>query len=585
MKITDIPSNGHRLDPRSNAFVERFGGFLVEREVLGDLTLKRAVRAQEQSGERFDLVLTRLGLIPEADLARLLADYLGLRLAGLADLPSVPLFPGELQIAFLAAAKIIPLADDGERVVMGMADPFNGEAISALAFLLGRRIEAAVMAQADVARGLAQLYGGANAPKSGADYRTVHADDGEEDDVRRLEDLASEAPIIRLVHELIARAAEMQASDIHLEPREDGLRARLRIDGVLHILENYPVAVKAAVTSRIKIMAQLNIAERRVPQDGRIKANVRGRDIDLRVSTMPTMNGESVVMRLLDRSSVELDFAALGLAEATREALTAILAEPNGIILVTGPTGSGKTTTLYTALRLLNSPQRKTFTVEDPIEYQLDGVNQIQVQPKIGLTFASILRSVLRQDPDTIMVGEIRDLETARVAIQASLTGHLVLSTVHTNSAAATITRLLDMGVEGYLLASTLKAVLAQRLVRRLCGSCAAPAEPSPVLLDSMRQAGLMDAVDNRLLLRYLRRPVGCPACRQTGFRGRTTVSELLLMTNAVQDRVLGDGTERAIQEAATASGMVGMFHDGIGHVLAGQTTLDEVLRVTRVSA
>jgi general secretion pathway protein E len=556
-------------------------GFLAERGILGELTLKRAVRAQQQSGERFDLVLTRLGLIPEAELARRLAEYLGLPLAGLADLPAVALFPGELQVAFLAAARIIPIEDDGERVVIAMADPFNMEAISALAFLLGRRIDAAVMSQADVTAGIAQLYGGSGAAKSGADYRSIHADDGEEEDVRRLEDLASEAPIIRLVHDLIARAAEMQASDIHLEPRDDGLRARLRLDGVLHILENYPVSVKAAVTSRIKIMAQLNIAERRVPQDGRIKATVRGREIDLRVSTMPTMSGESVVMRLLDRSSVELDFAALGLADHTRLALERVLAEPNGIILVTGPTGSGKTTTLYTALSLLNSTQRKTFTVEDPIEYQLDGVNQIQVQPKIGLTFASILRSVLRQDPDTIMVGEIRDLETARIAIQASLTGHLVLSTVHTNSAAATITRLLDMGVESYLLASTLKAVLAQRLVRRLCGVCAAPADPTPVLLESIRQAGLAESAG----CGHLRRPVGCANCRQTGFRGRTTVSELLLMSNIVQDRVLSEGTERAVQEAASADGMAGMFRDGIGKVLAGETTLEEVLRVTRVSA
>jgi general secretion pathway protein E len=287
-------------------------------------------------------------------------------------------------------------------------------------------------------------------------------------------------------------------------------------------------------------------------------------------------------MRLLDRSSVALDFDTLGFAAPTQSALIEILKQPNGIVLVTGPTGSGKTTTLYTALSLLNDPGRKTFTVEDPIEYQLDGVNQIQVQPKIGLTFASILRSVLRQDPDTIMVGEIRDLETARVAIQASLTGHLVLSTVHTNSAAATVTRLLDMGVEGYLLASTLKAVLAQRLVRRLCPDCAAPADASPVLVDGLRRAGLPTASD---ALAAIRHPVGCPSCRQTGFRGRTTVSELLIMSSAVQDRVLTEGTERAIEGAAAAEGMAGMFADGLDKILRGETTLDEVLRVTRVAA
>ncbi|WP_088343229.1 MULTISPECIES: GspE/PulE family protein [Rhodomicrobium] len=579
MSQSEVAAPKNTADPRNAGFVERFGAYLVERDVLAELAVRRAVRAQEQSGERFDLVLTRLGLIPEADMARILADYLGLPLKSAADLPLVALFPGELEAGFLAAAKMIPIDDDGERVTLAMADPFNAEAVSALAFLLGRGIDAAVMSQAEVALGIARLYGGAGAPQAKADYRAETGDEGGEEDVRRLEDLASEAPIIRLVHDLIARAAEMQASDIHLEPRDDGLRARLRLDGVLHTVETYPVSAKAAVTSRIKIMAQLNIAERRVPQDGRIKATVRGREIDLRVSTMPTMNGESVVMRLLDRASVNLDFAALGFAAPIRDALVEVLAEPNGIILVTGPTGSGKTTTLYTALSLLNSSERKTFTVEDPIEYQLDGVNQIQVQPKIALTFASILRSVLRQDPDTIMVGEIRDLETARVAVQASLTGHLVLSTVHTNSAAATITRLLDMGVESYLLASTLKAVLAQRLVRRLCDQCAAPAEPSPVLIDSIGRAGLAKTASTP------RHPVGCPACRQTGFRGRTTVAELLLMSTGVQDRLLADGSERAIQEAASADGMPGMFSDGVAKVLAGETTLDEVLRVTRMAS
>ena len=289
--------------------------------------------------------------------------------------------------------------------------------------------------------------------------------------------------------------------------------------------------MRAAVTSRIKIMAHLNIAERRLPQDGRIKSTVRGKDIDLRVSTMPTMLGESVVLRILDRSSVQLDFAASGLPGAAHEAFAGLLAQPNGIILVTGPTGSGKTTTLYTALNALNGAQSKLFTVEDPIEYQLAGVNQIQVQPRIGLTFAHALRSILRQDPDIIMVGEIRDLETAQMAMQASLTGHLVLSTVHTNSAAGTITRLLDMGVEDYLLASTVTGILAQRLVRRLCTQCAAPAEASPLLLESLgeRQRDLSG----------LRKRVGCRACRNTGYRGRTTISELLVMTDAVRQRVL----------------------------------------------
>ena len=430
------------------------------------------------------------------------------------------------------------------------------------------------MAPGEIEQALERLYGrGAGVAAEGG---PAVAEQASEDDVRRLEDLASEAPVIRLVHELITRAVEAQASDIHVEPREDSLRVRYRIDGVLTTVETLPLAMRAAVTSRIKIMAHLNIAERRLPQDGRIKSTVRGKEIDLRVSTMPTMLGESVVLRILDRSSVQLDFAALGFAGPAHEAFAGLLAQPNGIILVTGPTGSGKTTTLYTALNTLNGAQSKLFTVEDPIEYQLTGVNQIQVQPRIGLTFAHALRSILRQDPDIIMVGEIRDLETAQIAVQASLTGHLVLSTVHTNSAAGTITRLLDMGVENYLLASTVTGILAQRLVRRLCRQCSAPAEASPLLLESLGK--------RRADLSGLRKRVGCRACRNTGYLGRTTISELLVMNEAVRQRVLETSPETAIEAAAVEGGMVGMFEDGIDKALRGETTIDEVLRVTRMS-
>jgi general secretion pathway protein E len=326
----------------------------------------------------------------------------------------------------------------------------------------------------------------------------------------------------------------------------------------------------------MKIMAHLNIAERRMPQDGRIRSTVRGKEVDLRVSTVPTMLGESVVLRILDRSSVQLDFSALGFRGAAHEAFVKLLSQPNGIVLVTGPTGSGKTTTLYTALSVLNKTESKLFTVEDPIEYQLEGINQLQVQPKIGLTFAHALRSILRQDPDIIMVGEIRDLETAQMAIQASLTGHLVLSTVHTNSAAATITRLLDMRVEDYLLASTVTGVLAQRLVRRLCSYCSRPAQASSVMMEKL-------AGQTRDLA-GVREKVGCESCRNTGYRGRTTISELLVMNESVRQLTLQAGSESAIESAAVQSGMVRMFDDGLGKVLCGETTIEEVLRVTRMS-
>jgi general secretion pathway protein E len=352
---------------------------------------------------------------------------------------------------------------------------------------------------------------------------------------------------------------------------------RYRIDGVLATVETLPQALRAAVTSRIKIMANLDIAERRLPQDGRVKSTVRGKPIDLRISTMPTMLGESVVLRILDRSSVELDFARLGFGGAMLERFTGLLAQPNGIVLVTGPTGSGKTTTLYTALNRLNRVESKLFTVEDPIEYQLAGISQIQVQPRIGLTFAHALRSILRQDPDIVMVGEIRDLETAQMAIQASLTGHLVLSTLHTNSAAASLTRLMDMGVDDYLLASTLTGVLAQRLVRRLCAMCAVPDDAPPPFVET-RLGG------KRGELGGLRRKVGCPACRHTGYCGRTAISELLAMSEALRRKVLDRSSESAIEAAAIEGGMVSMLDDGLAKALAGETTLEEVLRVTRMS-
>ncbi len=568
-------------DPRSEEFVAALAAFLLERGVLDELAVHRAQRAQKQSGERFDWVLTRLGLLPDVELARLLAEFLGMPLAEAKDLPQVPLLAEHLQLNFLASNRLIPLAEEGDTIVVATADPFNGDPIAAIGFLLGRPVEARLMAGSIVERAIQEVYGRAGAV--GPSEATA-AGQASDDDVRRLEDMASEAPIIRLAHDLITRAVDMQASDIHIEPREDSLRVRYRLDGMLHTVETLPLSLRAAVTSRVKIMAQLNIAERRMPQDGRIKTTVHGREIDLRVSTMPTLCGESVVLRILDRSSVQLDFQALGFAGPAHEAFAKLLDQPNGIILVTGPTGSGKTTTLYTALNALNTSERKIFTVEDPIEYQLVGVNQIQVQPRIGLSFAHALRSILRQDPDIIMVGEIRDLETAQMSIQASLTGHLVLSTVHTNSAAATVTRLLDMGLADYLLASTLTGVLAQRLVRRLCQACAAPAEAAQLLLERLRHQpdGVVRTLPSDAS--GLRSKVGCKVCRNTGYLGRTTISELLVVTDQVRRQVLESGTEAPIQAAGLEGGMITMFDDGLAKALSGETTIDEVLRVTRMN-
>ena len=574
------------LDPRSVEFADRFSEFLLAEKFLDELAVRRAQRAQRQSGERFDLVLMRLGLLSDAVMARALANFCKLPLVAEGQFPEEALLPDQISMSFLKLNRLVPLADKGDHISVAVADPFSLEAIDALSYLLGRPIKRCIAPEGDIESAISRLYNGsADKSEESIAAPATSTEAASEDDVQRLEDMASEAPVIRLVQELIARAAGSQASDIHVEPLEDSVRVRFRIDGVLQTVETYSLALRAAISSRIKIMARLNIAERRLPQDGRIKVNVRGREIDLRVSTMPTLWGESLVLRLLDRSNIELDFPKLGFAGRSYEDLEQLLKQPNGIILVTGPTGSGKTTTLYTALSTLNSTERKIFTVEDPIEYQLPGVNQIQVQPKIGLTFASALRSILRQDPDIIMVGEIRDLETAQIAIQASLTGHLVLSTVHTNSAAATVTRLLDMGVEKYLLASCLKGVLAQRLVRKLCRVCAQPVSDADRLMRMLSSTGTNVSGLLAGKAAQLHRADGCPSCRQSGFSGRTTIYELLTTTPRIRDAILASSSESVIETAGVADGMTTMLQSGLSKALKGETTPEEVLRVTRFDA
>jgi len=557
-------------------FSESFGAFLVAGNVIDPAVLDRARRAAATSGERFDLVLTRLGLVSENDLVIALSRYLDMPVALAAHIPSEPLLADLIGPDFVRRNRVIPLGLEADRLTVGVTDPFNEEPIRALAYLTSLGVAPRILVPAEFDKAFDALYVGA----AGAAEHPAGSTDASDIDVQRLRDMASEAPTIRLVNQIIAGAVEARASDIHIEPGVDALLVRYRIDGLLRTALTLAAGLRAAVTSRVKIMSKLDIAERRLPQDGRIKIAVRGIDIDFRVSTIPTAFGESVVMRILDRSRVELDFAKLGFDAARVTALHQLMNEPNGIILVTGPTGSGKTTTLYTALKSLNSSERKIFTVEDPIEYQLVGINQVQVQPVIGLGFPHALRSILRQDPDIIMIGEIRDLETARIAIQASLTGHLVLSTLHTNNAAATITRLIDMGVENYLLASTVKGVVAQRLVRRLCPHCAVPHAGAARWAEALgRDWSGVTALGPP----DIRQPAGCPACGGSGFSGRTTIAELLLVGADIHRLILQRASDAQIDAAARAGGMVSMYETGVAKVWRGETTVEEVLRAARM--
>ncbi len=558
--------------------VDQLAAILLERGQCDSQTIERGRRVAAESGQRLDLVLIQLGLVTERGLAEAYATLLGVPLAGPARFPAEPLFPERLTPRFLRTARAMPLAVEDGTLTLGVADALDDFTPAAIAAATGLpvRLEIAVPIELEAAFG--RLYPEGDEAGAGIETDTGA---GLEEDAERLKDLASEAPVIRLVNQIIGRAVETHASDIHVEPFEDRLRVRYRYDGVLHEADSPAARLAPAIISRIKIMAKLDIAERRLPQDGRIKLAVRGTEIDFRVSTIPSLYGEKVVLRVLDRSSVTFDYVKLGLPHQVVQAWTRALELPNGILLVTGPTGSGKTTTLYTGLTAINAVSRNIVTVEDPIEYQLNGINQIQTKPQIGLTFAALLRSILRQDPDVIMVGEVRDLETAQIAVQAALTGHLVLSTLHTNSAAATITRLRDMGLEDYLLTAVLRGVLAQRLVRRLCDACKREAEAPPELVarfDLAARAGHA----NRLSLWH---PVGCAQCRSTGYRGRQAIAEFLQPNPEIEHLIFSKADQTEIERAAVAAGMITMFNAGLDAALAGTTTIEEVTRSIRAEA
>jgi general secretion pathway protein E len=512
-------------------------------------------------------------------LAPIIAKAHGLPLAGLEDQPNLPVLPDRLSAKFLRENLVLPLAEAEDGLRLAVADPSDRFAVEAVKVASGLPVKLAVASLEDIENGLERLYGSGKSALERI-VEDIGGDEKEagngEDDVEHLKDAALEAPVIRLVNQLISDAVEQRASDIHIEPFRDTLKVRYRIDGLLHEIAPPPLRLARVIVSRIKILAGLNIAERRLPQDGRLRLRVGGRQLDLRVATLPTSHGESVVIRLLDDSSAALELPSLGMLSQDEAIFRRNLKAPHGMIIVTGPTGSGKTTTLGAALRLLNEPQRKILTAEDPIEYQIPGINQVQVKPAIGLTFANALRSFVRQDPDVIMVGEMRDAETAEMAIHAALTGHLVMTTLHTNNAAGAVTRLMDMGVDSFLIASTLRLLIGQRLVRVLCPECRRPVPAGATEVEEFQRAGLAAGPDLALY-----EPVGCDACHGKGFIGRKGIFELLEVGEPIQQLIKPGVSTGELQRAARKEGMSTMLQDGLEKCRLGVTTIEEVRRVS----
>lgn len=535
--------------------------FLTFLELSGTLDTpgrRRAESALLSGRERLETILLELGLVEEHRLYAALAQFVLGSVATQLEADEETVTALKLEAAYLLQNGIVPLASTGAELRIASCFPLDDDAARLLAYIRGRTLKLDVATLPDITRSVAllqsaELQSGTGLYEGGGEAAVL------ESDAERLRDLASEAPTVRLLNRIITAAVERDVSDIHIEPLHDHIRVRYRVDGVLQVVDRIDKPQQMGLISRVKILSRLNIAEQRLPQDGRIRFAVKGREIDFRVSTAPAVDGESVVLRILDRRDISLDFEALGFTQQAIGQLTRMISQPNGIVLVTGPTGSGKTTTLYAALSRLNSADSKIFTVEDPVEYQLRGITQILVRPQIGLDFASVLRSVLRQDPDIIMVGEIRDPETARIAVQASLTGHLVLSTLHTNSAVSSLTRLKDIGIEDYLITSTLRGVVSQRLVRKLCSVCHGA---------SAAAAGKREGIE-----------AVCKSCGNSGYRGRTVIYEILEISDAVRSAVLRGAPESEIEQIAANEGMVSLQRCADRKIETGETSAAEVAR------
>jgi general secretion pathway protein E len=554
------------------------GSLLVKDKKLNEEDLQKALATQGETGKRLGKLLVDLGFLPEQEIAKSLSKQLGIPYLDFETVKIEPPSNLNISLRYMKQYCFFPFKLEEDVLQVVFADPLDIQTIDDIQLATGYKVQAYIASENTIQSFIEQYHGSGTTSME----RIIEDMSGEEgslvsnvsdDDIDQLRDMASEAPVIKLVNLIIARAIEAGASDIHIEAFEKELSVRYRVDGILHDTESPPKRLQPAIISRIKIMADMNIAERRLPQDGRIRLRVMGKNVDLRVSTIPTMHGESIVMRILDRGSIMLNLEELGFPHNTHLMFDVLIRKPHGIVLVTGPTGSGKTTTLYAALDKINSPDKKIITVEDPIEYQLTGINQIQVKPKIGLTFASGLRSIVRQDPDIMMVGEIRDLETAEIAIQSALTGHLVFSTLHTNDAPSAITRLIDMGAERYLISSCLEGVLAQRLVRVICDECKAAHDP---------EEKVVQMIFKKEKVGKIYRGAGCEACKDTGYKGRIGIYELFVITEEFRSLIVQKVGSNILRQKAIECGMLTLRENGWDKVRQGITTVEEVLRVTQ---
>lgn len=548
---------------------KRLGDLLIEAGLLTPEQLEKALSVQKKTGERLGRVLSHLGYITEESMIEVLEFQLGVPHVDLANLAINREVAATIPVALAERYQVIPIKKQGKEITLAMVDPTNFFAMDDVRMITGCEVQPVIAAEREIMRAIDQTYGMKELVEKAVNRLRP------EDGISTLEiQTADDAPVISIVNSLITQAIKERASDIHVEPQERNVRARFRVDGVLREVVNFPKHTHAAIISRIKIMSEMDIAEKRMPQDGRIKVHEQGREIDLRISTLPTILGEKVVMRILDKKTVILDIKGLGFSSDNFTRYRQLFSHSYGMVLVTGPTGSGKTTTLYSTLMEVNSIDTNIITVEDPVEYRLDGINQVQVNHKAGLTFANGLRSILRQDPNIVMVGEIRDAETADIAIRAALTGHLVFSTLHTNDAPGAVTRLIDMGIEPFLVASSVLGVVAQRLVRLVCPDCKQFYTPEP---DSRERLflGLEPAAAVRLF-----RGAGCSRCGYTGYRGRMSIHEVMPVTAAIRELINKRASSDEVAALARAEGMRTMREDGISKALEGLTTIDEVMRV-----